>query len=163
MVKRPKTKSWLMRRASFGTTHNGSHGEAHMTDCQVEQRNFRGWSAAYLKNDLITLVAVPDIGGRIMAYDLGPYPYLYVDRHYAGQLFTPEENQGDGSLAAWKNYGGDKTWPAPQGWVSDDQWHGPPDPILDTGRYRLDALRCDGTAATVRMISPPTSTTGVQI
>ena len=134
-----------------------------MTHCQVEQRQFRGWQAAYLKNDLITLVAVPDIGGRIMAYDLGPYPYLYVDRNYAGQLFTPEENQGDGSLAAWKNYGGDKTWPAPQGWVSDDQWHGPPDPILDTGRYRLDALRCDGATATVRMISPPTSATGVQI
>jgi hypothetical protein len=134
-----------------------------MAHCRVEERDFRGWQAAYLKNDLITLAAVPDIGGRIMAYDLGPYPYLYVDRQYAGQLFTPEENQGDGSLAAWKNYGGDKTWPAPQGWVSDDQWHGPPDPILDTGHYRLEALRCDGTAATVKMVSPATSATGVQI
>ncbi len=134
-----------------------------MAQCRVEERGFRGWQAAYLKNDLITLVAVPDIGGRIMAYDLGPYPYLYVDRQYAGQLFTPEENQGDGSLAAWKNYGGDKTWPAPQGWVSDDQWHGPPDPILDTGRYRREALRSDGASATVKMISPATSATGVQI
>ncbi len=134
-----------------------------MAQCRVEERDFRGWQAAYLKNDLITLVAVPDIGGRIMAYDLGPYSYLYVDRHYAGKLFTPEENQGDGSLAAWKNYGGDKTWPAPQGWVSDDQWHGPPDPILDTGRYQLDALRSDGAAAMVKMISPATSLTGVQI
>jgi hypothetical protein len=134
-----------------------------MAQCRVEERDFRGWQAAYLKNDLITLVAVPDIGGRIMAYDLGPYPYIYVDRHYAGQLFTPEENQGDGSLAAWKNYGGDKTWPAPQGWVSDEQWPGPPDPILDTGRYRLDALRSDGQTATVEMTSPLGSSTGVQI
>lgn len=134
-----------------------------MTHCQVEQRDFRGWHAAYLKNDLITLAAVPDIGGRIMAYDLGPYPYLYVDRNLAGRLFSAEENQGDGSLAAWKNYGGDKTWPAPQGWDSADQWAGPPDAILDTGRYHLDTLRSDGTTATIKMISPAGSRTGVQI
>ena len=84
-----------------------------------------------------TLVAVPDIGGRVMAYDLGDYAYLYVDPDLAGRLFTPEENQGDGSLAAWKNYGGDKTWPSPQGWDTEQQWHGPPDPVLDSGRYRV--------------------------
>jgi hypothetical protein len=134
-----------------------------MTHCRVEQRDFRGWPAAYLKNDLITLVAVPNIGGRIMAYDLGPYPYLYVDRNLAGKLFSAEENQGDGSLAAWKNYGGDKTWPAPQGWDSIDQWAGPPDGILDTGRYHLDTLRSDDATATIRMISPAGSPTSVQI
>jgi hypothetical protein len=134
-----------------------------MAHCRVEEGDFRGWRAAFLKNDLVTLAAVPDIGGRIMAYSLGPYPYLYVDRDLAGKLFSPEENQGDGSLAAWKNYGGDKTWPAPQGWENDDQWHGPPDPVLDTGRYRLDVLSSSGASATVRMISPDTSSTGVQI
>ncbi len=134
-----------------------------MTTCSVEEGDFRGWRAAYLRNGLVRLAAVPDIGGRLMAYDLGPYPYLYVDRDLAGQLFSPEENQGDGSLAAWKNYGGDKTWPAPQGWDNDDQWHGPPDPVLDTGRYALDVLRSDGVSATVRMTSPANSSTGVQI
>src|SRR3990172_8224182 len=134
-----------------------------MAHCSVAEGDFRGWRAAYLKNDLATLVAVPDIGGRIMAYDLGPYPYLYVDRDLAGKLFSPDENRGDGSLAAWKNYGGDKTWPAPQGWGTDDQWHGPPDAILDTGRYQLELLKSDGASATVRMTSPETSPTGVQI
>ena len=134
-----------------------------MTLCRIEQREFRGWQAAYLKNDLITLVAVPDIGGRIMAYDLGPYPYLYIDRNLAGKLFSAEENQGDGSLAAWKNYGGDKTWPSPQGWDNAEQWPGPPDAILDTGRYKLDTLRGDDTSATIKMISPAGSSTSVQI
>ena len=69
-----------------------------MTFCQTEQRNFRGWSAAYLKNDLITLIAVPDIGGRIMAYDLGSYPYLYVDRNLAGKLFSAEETSVSSTL-----------------------------------------------------------------
>ena len=109
------------------------------------------------------LVAVPDIGGRVMALDLGPYAYLFVDPDLAGKLFSAEENQGDGSLAAWKNYGGDKTWPAPQGWDNDQQWHGPPDPVLDSGRYTLDLLQSDGDTAVLRMISPADPVTGVQI
>ena len=70
-----------------------------------------------------------------MAYDLGDYSYLFVDPELAGKLFTAAENQGHGELADWKNYGGAKTWPAPQGWDGHDQWPGPPDAILDTGRY----------------------------
>lgn len=131
--------------------------------CSAHSAEFRGWPAAYLQNGLIRLVAVPDIGGRIMAYDLGPHPYLFVDPDLAGKLFSPEENQGDGSLAAWKNYGGAKTWPAPQGWDNDQQWHGPPDPVLDTGRYTLDVLEESGGEALLRMVSPPDAKTGVQI
>ena len=70
---------------------------------------------------------------------------------------------GDGSIVAWKNYGGDKTWPAPQGWDSPDQWHGPPDPVLDTGRYALEILDSPAAAASIRMESLPDPRTGVQI
>ena len=128
-----------------------------------QQIDFRGWNAYEISNGLIRLVAVPDIGGRIMAYDLGPYAYLYVDRTLAGKLYSAEENQGDGSLAAWKNYGGDKTWPAPQGWDHEDQWAGPPDSILDTGRYQLDTCYSNAAEAVIQMTSPGGSPTGVQI
>ncbi|TVR20695.1 MAG: DUF4380 domain-containing protein [Anaerolineaceae bacterium] len=131
--------------------------------CAIRQADFKGWNAYHLENGLIRLVAVPEIGGRIMAYDLGEYAYLFVDRDLAGQLFSAEENQGDGSLAAWKNYGGDKTWPAPQGWDDDTQWHGPPDPVLDTGRYSLTELTGDDVYANIGMTSPPDHRTGVQI
>jgi hypothetical protein len=40
-------------------------------------------------------------------------------------------------LASWRNWGGDKTWPAPQGWSTDAEWHGPPDPVLDGGAYEV--------------------------
>ena len=61
---------------------------------------------------------------------------------------------GDGSIAAWKNYGGGKTWPAPQGWDRPDQWHGPPDPVLDTGPYTLEILDdSSAAAASIRMTS----------
>ena len=131
--------------------------------CTIEQADFRGWNAIYLRNGWTTLVAVPDIGGRIMAFDLGDYPYFFVDPTLAGLLFSPEENQGDGSLAAWKNYGGDKTWPSPQGWDTDDQWHGPPDPLLDTGCYQVRGMENSARAASLQMVSPPDLRTGMQI
>ena len=124
---------------------------------------FRGWSAARIANRFVQVIAVPDIGGRVMAYDLGDHPFLFVDPQLAGRLFSPEENQGDGSLAAWKNYGGEKTWPAPQGWETDAEWHGPPDPVLDSGRYRLETLGCEGTQAVMTMVSPPDPRTGIEI
>lgn len=133
------------------------------TPVSVEKTDYRGWSAVCLCNELVTLVAVPDIGGRIMAYDLCSYPFLFVDPELAGALFTSDENLGDGSLAAWKNYGGDKTWPAPQGWEDENQWHGPPDPILDTGTYSLLEMETDGHRGQVVMASPPDSRTGIQI
>jgi hypothetical protein len=129
----------------------------------MEKANFLGWQAVILRNNLVKVMATPDIGGRLMAYDLDGYPLLYVDQQLAGKIFTASENQGDGSLAAWKNYGGDKTWPSPQGWDSDEQWHGPPDPVLDTGRYHLTQAVSEQGKAVVTMVSPPDHRTGVQI
>ena len=136
---------------------------AASSECLIEEIRFHGWKAVRLSNGLVSLVAVPDVGGRIMAYNLGDYPYLWLDRTLAGKLFSAEENMGDGSISAWKNYGGDKTWPAPQGWDSQDQWHGPPDPVLDTGRYTLETVDSSDSSATVRMTSKPDPRTGVRI
>ncbi len=122
-----------------------------------------GWQGVELRNAWVTLRAVPDIGGRVVGYRLGPYECLWLNKRYLGKLFTPEEHLGDGSMDAWINYGGDKTWPAPQGWDNDDQWHGPPDPVLDGGRYTLDLLEADEMSATVRMTSPADPQTGMQI
>jgi hypothetical protein len=134
-----------------------------MASCRAEHTDFCGWPAIRLANGIVETVIVPDIGGRIMSFDLGTHPFLWINRRLAGTLFSPEENRGDGSLAAWKNYGGSKTWPAPQGWDTEDQWHGPPDPVLDTGRYALQALEWALEAATVRVRSPADPRTGVQL
>jgi hypothetical protein len=158
MLRQQKTRSWNWQQEAI--SRHKTEDANMLTHRKID---FRGWNAFEISNGLIRLVAVPDIGGRIMAYDLGSYPYLYVERELEGKLFSPAENQGDGSLAAWKNYGGDKTWPSPQGWDNDEQWAGPPDGILDTGRYQLDACDADGGSATIKMTSPVGSPTGVQI
>lgn len=134
-----------------------------MKSCRVENGEFRGWQAIILQNELARVIAVPDIGGRIMAYDLGEHAFLFVDPDLAGRLYSAQDNQGDGSLAAWKNYGGDKTWPSPQGWDNDEQWHGPPDPVLDSGRYTVTEQGVISGAAILTMTSPPDARTGVQI
>ena len=133
-----------------------------MENCICNPIQFMGWEAWELTNGIIRLVAVPQIGGRIMAYDLGDLPFLFVDAKLAGKLFSVEENQGDGSLAAWKNYGGDKTWTSPQGWDNDEQWHGPPDPVLDTGIFTQEH-GCEPQHAWIRMSSPKDAKTGIQI
>lgn len=127
------------------------------------QTDVYGWNGVELRNDWVVLRAVPDIGGRIVSYQLGPYEYLWLNRHWLGKLFTPAEHTGDGSMDAWINYGGDKTWPAPQGWDNDQQWHGPPDPILDGGRYTLNNVAEDSIGVSVSMTSPPDPISGLQI
>ena len=48
--------------------------------CQIERGEFRGWQAIFLKNGLVTVVVVPDVGCRIMAYDLEPLATLETKR-----------------------------------------------------------------------------------
>ena len=86
----------------------------------VEEVPFKGWDGVYLSNGLIKAVCVPEIGGRLMQFSLGPQDYLFMNPELLGARFSYEEHAGDGALVNWKNYGGDKTWPSPQGWDGDE-------------------------------------------
>ena len=128
----------------------------------VEEVPFKGWAGVYLSNGLIKAVCVPEIGGRLMQFSLGPQDYLFMNPELLGKRFSYEEHAGDGALVNWKNYGGDKTWPAPQGWDGEGQWPGPPDPVLDSGRYEFETSQ-DDDRASVLMSSPPDERSGLRI
>ena len=128
----------------------------------VEERAFHGWDGVRLSNGIIEAVCVPEIGGRLMQFSLGPQDYLFMNPELLGTRFSYEEHAGDGSLLNWKNYGGDKTWPAPQGWDGEGQWPGPPDPVLDSGRYEFETGPGDERAS-VSMTSPKDERSGLQI
>ena len=49
---------------------------AQAPPCRGERVDFGGWHAVRLTNSIVEAIVVPDIGGRIMVYDLGPYRYL---------------------------------------------------------------------------------------
>ena len=124
----------------------------------VEAFDFHGWDGVLLGNGIIDAVCVPEIGGRLMQFRLGSHDYLFMNPDLLGKRFTYEEHAGDGELINWKNYGGGKTWPAPQGWEGEGQWPGPPDPVLDSGRY--DTMTSE---ASVLMTSPPDERSGLRI
>ena len=128
----------------------------------VEEFNFHGWYGVRLSNGIIDAVCAPEIGGRLMQFSLGPHDYLFMNPELLGARFSYEEHAGDGELVNWKNYGGDKTWPAPQGWDGEGQWPGPPDPVLDSGRYTFEASQGDEVAS-VAMTSPPDQRSGLRI
>ncbi|MCX7726876.1 MAG: hypothetical protein N2053_08510, partial [Chitinispirillaceae bacterium] len=56
-----------------------------------KKSNYNGWgkdwdSVYVVKNRIVTLAAVPKIGGRVMQYDLGNHPSLYVDENNKGVM-----------------------------------------------------------------------------
>jgi len=87
----------------------------------VQDYNGWGWEAIVLANGVVTLAIVPEIGGRVMQYDLGDHPSMFVNASEVGKRYEPS------SSAPWHNFGGYKVWPAPQ-----DNWGWPP-PRSKTG------------------------------
>ncbi len=128
--------------------------------CTVSVERYLDWEAIRLNNGIVDLIAVPEIGGRILQLRLGGQEYLYVNPRHTGRVYTPEENN---FAAGWKNYGGSKVWPAPQGWSSGAEWPGPPDPILDGGKYSWEILETDAGGAVLALTSPPDEYTGLTL
>ena len=106
------------------------------TDAQGgETRTYKGWNAYVVENELVRLHVVPEIGGRVIQYSLGEKEFFWVNPALIGKTSPTTGLAPDGS---WLNYGGDKLWPAPQGWDNDRQWPGPPDAVLDGQPYRAE-------------------------
>jgi len=119
-----------------------------LAQCKVEEVNYRGWKALKMSNGLVELLIVPEIGGRIIQFVFDGHGYLFVNDSLAGKVLPYKEGE-------WNNYGGDKLWPAPQGWDGPHQWPGPGDPVLDGGRFRYRILRAQGNRASLHLTSPP--------
>ncbi len=74
----------------------------------VNRVDFQGWKNAYrLSNGQVEAVVVPQVG-RVMSFRFADGENVFwTDRSLDGK-------QGDATGAAWINFGGDKTWPAPE-------------------------------------------------
>jgi hypothetical protein len=123
------------------------------------RKSSQSWDSIDLKNDLVELQVVPEIGGRVIQYKLGDYGFFWVNEQLAG--IEPPAS-GVGPNGEWLNYGGDKLWPAPQGWSNEQQWPGPPDPVLDGGPYTAEITRENGAPVTIRLTSKKDKRSGIQ-
>ena len=126
---------------------------------QAEKHIYRGWPSLRLRNGLIEVQVVPLLGGRIIQCSLVGHDYLWVNPLLAGKAPPPA---GLGDHGEWLNYGGDKLWPAPQGWDGPDQWPGPPDAILDGSPHVAAIVQESGREASVKLVSRKDAYAGIQ-
>ena len=128
-------------------------------EAKVESTEYRGWKAYRLTNGLVTLYVTPEIGGRAIQLELGDQTYFFVNKQFAGKVL-PESQ--DNLKSGWANYGGDKVWPAPEGWMNDHEWPSIPYYILDGSRFKSEVVKNTPQEAAVQVTSPPDPRTGVQ-
>ncbi|GAB3265733.1 DUF4380 domain-containing protein [Larkinella harenae] len=121
--------------------------------------SYKGWEAYTIANSLVTIHLLPQLGGRIMQLTLDNYGFFFVNPALEG--VEPNESRL-GENGAWLNFGGEKIWPAPQGWGSPEAWPGPPDPVLDSGVFTV--LSTDEPQPNrLTLVSPVDPYTGLQL
>jgi hypothetical protein len=126
---------------------------------QVEQTQYRKWNVYKLSNGLVSLFIAPDIGGRAIQLQLGDHEFFFVNKALEGKVLPESENN---LKAGWANYGGDKVWPGPEGYLNDDQWASIPYYILDGTHYLSQIVTNTPAEVAVRVTSPEDPRTGVQ-
>lgn len=118
-------------------------------------------------NGELDLAFLPGVGARLISVRVGGVELLWRNpEHLDADLATVLPRSAwpapDGTMGSWANLGGEKTWPAPQGWSGPDEWPGPPDPVIDSGSWAWSlAERPDAT--TVTFTSPDDPWTGLRV
>jgi hypothetical protein len=111
---------------------------------------------------------LPKVGGRLLSLRVDGRELLWQNPWYfADELRALRQRSDwpelDGTFSTWANIGGSKTWPAPQGWEGDDQWAGPPDPILDSGAWSWAESEWPDGGLIITMTSPDDPRTGLRV
>ncbi|MET3807949.1 hypothetical protein ABIB25_004976 [Nakamurella sp. UYEF19] len=120
----------------------------------------------WLSNERLRLGVVPALGGRLLSLQWNHRELLYRNEVLIDDRLHRLDDSAlpalDRTMASWRNYGGDKTWPAPQGWSGAAEWAGPPDPVLDSGPYE-PVLAIEDERLALVMTSAPDPRSGLQV
>jgi hypothetical protein len=127
---------------------------------RIERAQYHGWNVCRLTNGILSLDVAPDLGGRAIQLRLGDHEYFFVNKDLAGKVLPPEQNN---VKAGWANYGGDKAWPGPEGWLNDEQWPSIPYYVLDGSKFAFEVVKETPEEVAARVTSPPDARTGVQL
>ena len=132
---------------------------AESYQARIEKTPYKGWSAYRLSNGLISLYITPQIGGRAIQLQLGDREFFFVNRDLEGKVLPESQNNPS---AGWANYGGDKVWPAPEGWRNDDEWPSIPYYALDGSAFSSAIVTESPAEVALRVTSPRDPRTGIQ-
>lgn len=102
----------------------------------IRQTKHSGRSVIEMSNDYVKVYVAPELGGRILQIEIGGCALLFENENLKGMANVQGTSRWNGN---WQNFGGEKLWVAPQGWSSEDEWPGPPDPVIDGGSYKVSA------------------------
>lgn len=136
--------------------------------CTVARVTLGDLDVLTVDNGELTLAFLPQVGGRLISLRLHGDEILWRNPAYLADDLSPlvphaQWPRPDGTMGSWANVGGNKTWPAPQGWTGPETWPGPPDEVLDSGAFRIRADVDERGAARVALTSAPDRRTGVSI
>jgi hypothetical protein len=145
----------------LGTVTEAAQGQKTATPnaARIEKTQYKGWDVYRLTNGIISLDIAPQIGGRAIQLRLGEKEFFFVNPDLAGQVLPESHNN---PTAGWANYGGDKVWPAPEGWQNNDEWPSIPYYVLDGSKFDFATVTETPAEVAVRVTSPPDPRTGVQ-
>lgn len=72
------------------------------SSAKAEEVQYFGRRAFKLTNGLVSVIAVPDLGGRVLEYNLGDYAFLWANK---AELGGSQEGSADATAtSAWRNY-----------------------------------------------------------
>lgn len=119
-------------------------------------------SAVVLEAGGVRAAIVRELGGRMLSLRFDGREVLWRDPELLDDELRTRQPVARPPLGAgfrqWQNWGGDKTWPAPQAGHGEG-WPGPPDGVLDSGPYRV----LDSGRDFVRLRSGTEPRTGLRI
>ncbi|MHB1001762.1 MAG: DUF4380 domain-containing protein [Armatimonadota bacterium] len=117
----------------------------------VQRIVYRGWADSYkLTAEPYNLVVVPEIGGRIMEYSYGGHNVIWEDPDEYGMTYPVAKE--------WHNFGGSKTWVAPQ-----TLWGWPPDPMMDFGKANVEIRQNPKGLPVIKITGAPSLDLGIVV
>jgi len=128
---------------------------AESSTISIIHSNFHGWKSIVMRNRAAEVVIVPDIG-RVMQFNL-------IDRPGPFWLNPAFDKEMPADVEGWKNFGGDKAWPAPQvDWpkIAGRGW--PPPSGFDAVSFTA-SIKTTAGVPHVQLVSPMDPTYGVLI
>ncbi|GAB6099975.1 hypothetical protein JCM16358_18540 [Halanaerocella petrolearia] len=129
-------------------------------ELRLEQVDYQGWQAYKLENKHLSIVVLPQVGGRIISLVNSGQELLYTMPKMKGETFALEEIEDIKDYRRQIDYlpiGGYKTWLAPQ-----SKWHWPPYLDLAVGKYQIDYHQTDEEIE-FKLVSPICRETGMQL
>jgi hypothetical protein len=111
---------WAVSLLALGIAASGIASAKAAPEARFEKIEFKGWKNCYaLTAGPYRVVVAAGIGGRIVDFSRDGTGPIWLNPDELGEVHPLDPK-------VWFNYGGYKTWPAPQ-----SNWPWPPDPLLD--------------------------------